>query len=332
MPSILLPVKPVGLGAPLVRRLPDGTLEEPAERRLDPVNETTVAWAVDAIAGGAAERVTAVAIGGSAAETALRAAAARGCERLLRIELDRDAGLAPSALDVATVAALLAAAARHVGADLVALGCESLDGSSGVVPAATAAALGWPLASRARTASLGAATGEARSTEEWRSDHAERGQTSAPPAGSLAARGDDDGEETVPLPAVVSFAEGGVTVRAPRLAHVIAARSAAIETVTAAQLLGDRAPATWSGGIVGVEPVPPRTRATRTVPAADPAAGARELLAAIEAVRATGAAANGDRATAPAANGDRTPRPAANGDRATAPAATARLAAHEAVR
>lgn len=285
MASILLPVKPVGLGAPLVRRLPDGTLEEPAERRLDPVNETTVAWAADALAHGAASRIAAVAIGGGAAETALRAAAARGCERLLRIALDGDADRVPSALDVATVAALLAAAARHVGADLVALGCESLDGSSGVVPAATAAALGWPLVSRARTATLGPAAGKGRATEEWRSDHAERGQTSIPPAGALAARCDDDALRSLALPAVVSFAEGGVTVRAPRLAQVVAARSAAIETVTAAQLLGDRALASWSGGIAGVEPVPPRARATRTVAATDPAAGARELLAAIEAVR-----------------------------------------------
>src|SRR4051794_33387431 len=125
VPRILLPIKPAPLGPPLVRSGPRGGLGVGTEQRLDPINELSVEWAVRALESGRAKSITAVSVGDSSADVALRAARARGCPDLLRID---SAGVE---LDVATVAALLAAAARRVDAAVVVVGHESFDASSG---------------------------------------------------------------------------------------------------------------------------------------------------------------------------------------------------------
>lgn len=250
MPHVLVPVTPAALGAPRVRLAADGRLEQPAEHRLDPIDELSLEWAVQALECGDVSGVTAVSVGAAPALAALRAARSRGCPELLRI----DPG-SLTQLDVATVARLLAAAARRTDAAVVALGSESYDGSGGVVPGAVAAALGWPLLSRARELTVC------------------DGGLEASCAGNAAAR-----TSSTVLPAVVSFADGAIQPRNPRLAAVLSARRAEVPAVTAAELLGDGAATEWTGGIVAVEAVPPRARQQRVVRGEE---AVRELLAVV---------------------------------------------------
>lgn len=255
MPRVLVPVKPAALGAPLVRIAADGQLEPAPEHQLDPIDELALEWAASALEAGAVSAATAVSIGAAPALVALRAARSRGCPELLRIdpgpvrELD---------LDVATVARLLAAAARRTEATIVALGSESYDGSGGVVPGAVAAALGWSLVSRARELALG--------------DDA---------LDACCATGDGTQQVAVALPAVVSFGEGAIVPRNPRLSAVIAARRAEVAEVAAGELLDGR-PGRWSAGVRAVEVVPPRPRASRVVTGDE---GIHALLAAAGAAR-----------------------------------------------
>lgn len=256
MPHVLVPVTPAALGAPRVRLAADGRLEQPAEHRLDPIDALSLEWAVAALERGEISGVTAVSIGAAPAIEALRAARSRGCPELLRID--------PAPLtwpDVATVARVIAAAARRADAVVVALGSESHDGSGGVVPGAVAAALGWPLLSRARELTV------------------RDGDLAASCATAAGAR-----SASAALPAVVSFADGAIQPRTPRLAAALAARRAAVPSVSAAELLDEVAAAEWTGGVVAVETVPPRARQRRVVSGEE---GVRELLAVV------GAAADG---------------------------------------
>jgi electron transfer flavoprotein beta subunit len=128
-------------------------------------------------------------------------------------------------------------------------------GSGGVVPGAVAAALGWPLLSRARELTL--------------RDGGLEASCAADPAARISRAG---------LPAVVSFADGAIEPCNPRLAAVLAARRAEVPAVIAAELLGDDAAAESSCGIVSVEAVPPRARQQRVVRCEE---AVRELLAVV---------------------------------------------------
>lgn len=251
VPPIVAAVKAVALGTPVARVGSEGEWVEPGEWQLDPINELSLAWAVDAARPAG---VTAVAVGGAAAALALRAALSRGCERALRID--------PGEIrhpDVASTAALLAAAAQRTGAAVVAFGYESYDASSGALPAATAAALGWPVVSRAREARLGANV-----------------------LVVTRSRGLDDETVEVPLPCVVSFVEGGIVPPHPRLAAVMATRKAGIPSLPATDLVGHRGLSTWTTGLRGVEPIPARDRETRVLDAKE---GVREVAALVAAAR-----------------------------------------------
>lgn len=252
MLRILLPIMPAGLAAPLVRTTVDGGLEPPADHRLDPVNERTVAWAVERRQADDAVALTAIAIGGAEADVALRAAQARGVPELERI--DPGAGT----LDVVAVARLIAAAARRLGdVAVVALGDESFGGSSGTVPAALAALLGWPLVARARTADLSRDGIVARRVAE------------------------DGGRErlSAALPVVLSLSDGGIAPRAPRLAAVIASRGAQVTVRPPASQPDDGPLSRWPTAPLVVEPVPARTVAPRIVPQDEGATAIASLLA-----------------------------------------------------
>jgi electron transfer flavoprotein beta subunit len=237
---ILVPVKAVPLGAPVVRLGADGAPVEAREWQLDPINAVAIEWAVRA-----PMEVRAVSIGHAAADVALRDALARGCDDVLRIEPDGNA-------DLVSTAALLAAAARRFDSQVLAFGYESYDASSGALPAATAAALEWPLVSRVRSARL---------------DGGEM----------VAVRSRDAGLERVAVgpPAVLSFVEGEIVPRHPRLAAAIAVRRTAIPAVPAGLRVSS-----WTGGVRALEPTPARQRQARRLAAAD---GIRELAALVAA-------------------------------------------------
>ncbi|WP_320668677.1 hypothetical protein [Patulibacter defluvii] len=256
MPRILLPITSAPLAVPLVRTTEDGALAPLGDRRLDPVDERTLAWAADRRAAGEADHVAAVTVGGADADGALREAAARGATTLTRV--------APPAAapDLVAVARLLAAvAAARDDLAVLALGDESSVGSSGALPGAAAAALGWPLVARAREARL------------------DGGRIVAERA---AADGTIERLEA-PLPVVLSLADDGRPLRAPRLSAVIAARTAPIEVVPGDP---DAAAGSWPAAPLKVVPGPVRERARRRVAAE---AAADELLALVGAL--AGAAA-----------------------------------------
>lgn len=86
---------------------------------------------------GEASRVTAVLAGPEAGREALAFALAMGADRAVRIDLPEEVGLDPAA-----TGALLAAALRRLGAQLVLTAQRSADGGSGLVPVAIARFLG----------------------------------------------------------------------------------------------------------------------------------------------------------------------------------------------
>lgn len=217
---------------------------------LDPVNEPALEWALRQREGGAADRVVAVSMGPPDAVETLRRALAFGADEALLLS---DPGLAGA--DVRRTAHVLAAAAARLGAGLVACGYESLDGSSGVVPAAVAAELGWPLVSRVSTAAC----------EE---------------GGRLVAERDlGAGPETVraPAPAVLTFVVGGLEVRYPKLRDSLASRKKPVETLSLADLGSDLP--TRGQRVLAVEDVPTPPKERRRLSADD---GPAALLALLE--------------------------------------------------
>ncbi|RBQ19400.1 electron transfer flavoprotein beta subunit/FixA family protein [Spongiactinospora rosea] len=213
--TILVPVKDV----PAELRLRGGTLtREGLSHRLDTVNEVALEWALrltDA-------RVCVATMGPASAVSALRQALALGAGEAFLISDDALAGA-----DVRTTARALAALARVIGADVVACGYESADGSSGAVPGALAACLGRPLVSGAAEAEFG------------------EGVLTA-----LRDTGSGSERVTVRPPAVLSFVDGALEPRRPRLRDVLAARSASPRVFSAADLgLDVPAPAVADAGV-----------------------------------------------------------------------------------
>jgi electron transfer flavoprotein beta subunit len=212
---ILVPVKDV----PSQLRLRGGTLtREGLSHRLDTVNEVALEWAlrVEGV------RVCTVTMGPASAVSALRQTLAMGADEAFLISDDALAGA-----DVRTTAHALAALARMVGADVLACGYESADGSSGAVPGALAACLGWPLVSRASLAEF------------------DEGTLTA-----LRDTGSGTEQVTVSPPAVLSFVDGALEPRRPRLREVLAARSASPRVFSAAELgLSVPAPAVADVGV-----------------------------------------------------------------------------------
>jgi electron transfer flavoprotein beta subunit len=234
--TILVPVKAVPLGTAPATVTPAGTWAEPAQWRLDPINEITLEWAVARREAGDADRVVAVSVGPPAACTvALQAAHARGCDEQVEVTTQQQ-------LDVPSTARLLAGVASRVQATIVACGDESHDGCSGTVPAATAATLRWGVATRLRDARL---IGEQLT--------ADRSQTS----GTTTT--------TVPLPAVVSFVEGAIVARNPSLVAVMAARQAAPRRIEANAVIAAGLLSAWTTGLQQVATVPARARQTHTL-------------------------------------------------------------------
>ncbi len=108
--------------------------------------------------------VTAISLGGEEAKEALKHALAMGCNEAVLVS---DPALQDA--DTQSAARVLAAAARKAGAELVVFGKQAIDGDSGVTPAQTARALGWPAVTLAASVSLEGSTLKAeRAMEEGR--------------------------------------------------------------------------------------------------------------------------------------------------------------------
>ncbi len=240
MTTILVAVKAVPLGNLPTTFSPSGDWSNPWEWQLDPINQTTLEWAVARRDAAEVDRVVAASVGREKATTvALRAAQARGADALIAITTEAQ-------LDVPSTARLLARVAHDLTADVVVFGYESFDGSSGTLPAATAAALGWPVLSRIRDGDL--SSGALEGTR------------------SLV---DGIAPVTTALPAVVSFVEGVITPRNPSLAASMAARRAVPKMIDAAEVAGDQLLVAWTQGLEWTQPVAPRTPETVTLDLAD---------------------------------------------------------------
>lgn len=195
---ILVAVKHVPVGGAGLRIDEDRLTRDGVSHGLDPINEVALEWALQARETGWAHRVIAMTLGPSEAIDSLRRALSMGADEAVLVTDEALAGA-----DVRTTARVLAAVAVRLGAVVLLTGYESMDGSSGAVPAAAAATLGWPLASRLADGEM---TG-----------------TSVSGTRDLGA-----GPETVevPLPAVIAMAEGEIVPRYPKLRDVLRTKNA----------------------------------------------------------------------------------------------------------
>lgn len=227
LPTVAVAVKSVPVGGAFLRVVEGGLTRDGLSHGLDPINEVAVEWAVRAREAGTVGRVVAVSMGPLGAGDAVRRALAMGCDDVMQID---DAALAGAG--VGTTARVLAAAVDRLGAAVAVFGYESLDGSSGAVPAAVAAVLGRPLLSFARTAAV--------------DDGAVRIERDAGRGREVLA---------ADLPVVVSLVAGGVEPRFPTLRDMLGARKATLIPVDLAGL-GAVLPAAGGERVVGVVSVP----------------------------------------------------------------------------
>jgi electron transfer flavoprotein beta subunit len=209
-PTVLVAVKHVPVGGAFLR-VDDGALtRDGVSHGMDPLNEVALEWALRAREAGTVGRVVCTTLGPPEAVDTLRRALAMGADEVVLVT---DPALRGA--DVRTTGRALAATARQVGASLLLMGYESLDGSSGAVPALVATLLDWPLLTRLGDGEL--LDGVLRGTRD------------------LGA-----GPETIEadLPAVASFVEGEVTPRYPKLKDVLRTKSAE--------------PTTWAADVLGI--------------------------------------------------------------------------------
>ncbi|MBB5081497.1 electron transfer flavoprotein subunit beta/FixA family protein [Nonomuraea endophytica] len=244
---------------PSAQRLTAPRYATPADQphRLDTVNEVGAAWALRLRTEGLVGRVVAISMGPPDAAAALTEALAHGADEAFLIT---DPAL--DGADVRRTARVLAQATADLGAHLLVCGYESADGASGIVPAAMATALGWPLVTRVRD-----------------------GRAAADGSLDLRRSGPDGIESwTARLPAVVSLVEGGIVPGYPPIRSLLRARKARIPQLA----VGDRSqldtPA-HAARIVRIEPVPRPPREPRVMTEDD---GVGEVVALLAGVKSWG--------------------------------------------
>jgi electron transfer flavoprotein beta subunit len=204
----------------LVKQVPD--TEE--ERRLDTVTGRLDRDASDSVADEINERALEVALrhkdankgseivvltlGPASAVQALRKALSMGADSAVHVVDHRLEGA-----DIATTAAVLAAAVQRTGFDLVVAGNESTDGRGGVVPAMVAEHLGLPLLSSLDAVELTAGTVVGEVSVE---------------SGSLTV--------SAALPAIVSVTERSAEARFPNFKGIMTAKRKPLATLSVADL------------------------------------------------------------------------------------------------
>lgn len=233
----------------------DGTLDRTSgDSVIDEIDTRGVETALQLVEAHGGQ-VTVLTMGPDAATEALRKALAMGADRAVAV---RDDALAGS--DAVQTSAVLAAAARHIGFDLIVTGNESSDGRAGAVPAMLAERLDLPQLTFVRSLAVAGDTLTAERVTEQ---------------GSVDLSAD--------LPAIVSVTEKIGEPRYPTFKGIVKAKSKPLTVLTpgdlglhAGTLGGSNA---WST-VVDVAAKPARAAGPKVVD--DGAAGeaAAEFLAA----------------------------------------------------
>jgi electron transfer flavoprotein beta subunit len=228
----------------LVKQVPDTE----SERKLVPGSGTLDRAAADGvvneldefaieeglrIAGAHGGEVTVLSMGPARAAESIRKALSMGADKAVHV---LDDGLAGS--DALVTSAVLAAALRLVGFDLVIAGSESTDARTGVVPAMLAERLGVAQLTLASKVDVDGAAVTVR-------------------------RASDEGVEVVEgsLPAVVSVVEKINEPRYPSFKGIMAAKKKPVRTLTLAELGVSAGEAGLAGSVTevaGFEAAPPR--------------------------------------------------------------------------
>lgn len=210
--------------------------------------------------------VTALTMGPASAAAVVRKALQVGAAHAVHLCDDAFAGS-----DVIATARALAAAVRMLDAEegedpigLVVAGMTGLDGLDGVVPALVAANLRWPVVTCAEAVDVSGA--------------GEGGSSDGEAAHVIVSRATENGREVLraDLPAVVSVTDTIATLRAPNFKTMLAARSAPIREVTAADLDLGGAEVGVSGSLARV--IEAAARPTRPAPVVVSADGAQALV------------------------------------------------------
>lgn len=242
----------------LVKQVPD--TEE--ERKLDPatglldreanesvadeINERSLEVALRYRDANKGSEIVVLTLGPDSATQALRKALSLGADSAVHVVDDSLKGA-----DIATTAAVLAAAVRRVGFDLVLAGNESTDGRGGVVPAMLAEHLGLPLLSSLNTVEIAEGEVSGDVTVE---------------AGSWAV--------SAALPAVVSVTEWAAEARFPNFKGIMTAKRKPLATLSLADLGVDTNSGSGSSRVLAITERPARTAGKKIV---DDGTAAQEL-------------------------------------------------------
>jgi electron transfer flavoprotein beta subunit len=242
----------------LVKQVPD--TEE--ERRLDPstgrldrdasesvadeINERALEVALRHKDANKGSEIVVLTVGPASATQALRKALSMGADSAVHVVDDRLEGA-----DIATTAAVLAAAVQRTGFDLIVAGNESTDGRGGVVPAMVAEHLGLPLLSSLDTVELteGMVEGEV-----------------AVDAGSLTV--------SAALPAIISVTERSAEARFPNFKGIMTAKRKPLVTLSLLDLGMDGGRAGGTSTVLTISERPARTAGMKIV---DDGTAAQEL-------------------------------------------------------
>ncbi len=202
---------------------------------VDEINERALEVALRVKDHDKSTEVVVLAMGPVEAAKAIRKALSMGADSGIHVLDDLLSGA-----DAARTAAVLAAAVRDAGADVILAGNESTDGRGGVVPAMVAEHLGLPFAGSLSSLELapGRASGE---------------------------RADDSGtlSVSVGLPAVVTVTERTAEARFPNFKGILTAKRKPVATLSVAGLDVPATPA--RAVIVSHSERPPRVAGTKVV-------------------------------------------------------------------
>lgn len=202
-----------------------------SEHVLDEIGERALEVALNYADANPGVEVHVVSMASGDAAATIRKGLAMGASSALQVIDDQLAGA-----DLGVTAAVLAAAVRRIGFDLVITGNLSTDGSGGVLPAMLAEHLGV-----AQATALSSVTIAAESV-----------------SGTRAADG-GRADVTAPLPAVISVTEALPDARFPNFKGIMAAKKKPFETVSLADLGVDVDPASAPQSIMTVvSEKPPR--------------------------------------------------------------------------
>lgn len=242
----------------LVKQVPDteeerrldvstGLLDRDADENVaDEINERALEVALRHKDGDKGTEIVVLTMGPASAVQALRKALSMGADSAVHVVDDRLEGA-----DIATTAAVLAAALQRTGFDLVVAGNESTDGRGGVVPAMVAEHLGLPLLPSLDTVTLNGATVAGEVATE---------------SGKLAV--------SAALPAIVSVTERSAEARFPNFKGIMTAKRKPLATLSLADLGLNAGVAGGTSTVLTVSERPARAAGRKIV---DDGTAAREL-------------------------------------------------------